>query len=179
VEFSTIGRIAKERSLSSRQYAGAGINLYQAGQAIDKAKPYLSVIDAASRLTGGVAGAQELRQKATDAFWTGNYRASSEISSSLVGYADARRSVSRILLAGIMLAALLFLFRNRSLRAVRRWQAGTALVMGLVIAAVNVFPLVTFHRTHELTLLAALAIGAIVLGGQVRASRQALKEPIE
>ena len=179
VEFSTIGRIAKERSLSSRQYAGAGINLYQAGQAIDKAKPYLSVIDAASKLTGGASKAQEMRQKATEAFWTGDYRASSEISSSLVGYADARRSVSRILLAGVMLAAALFLLRNRSLRIVRRWQAGTALVMGLAITAVNVFPLFTFHRTHELTLWAALFTGAIVLGGQVRASRQASKDAIK
>jgi hypothetical protein len=179
VEFSSIGRIAEERSLSSRHYAGAGINLYQAGQAIDKAKPYLSVIGVASKLTGGTSGAQEMRQKATEAFWTGDYRVSSEISSSLVGYADVRRGVSRMIVAGVMLAAALFLFRNRSLRTVRRWQAGTAIVMALAIAAVNIFPLFTFHRTHELTLLAALAIGAILLGGQVRASRQASKVAIE
>jgi len=179
VEFSSIGRVAEEGSLSSRQYAGAGINLYQAGQAIDKAKPYLQLIDVAGRLTGGGSKMQELRQKAHEAFWTGDYRASSEFSSSIVQYADARRSIARILLAGVMIAVALFLFRNRTVPAVRRWQVVTAIALGLAIAAVNAFPLATFHRTHELTLWAAMAIGAILLAGQVRVSRLTSKAAVE
>lgn len=171
VQFSSIAEIAEVGGLALRQYTAAGTNIIQAEDATDRAKPYLAVVNLLRRLGGNDSEQDRLLTQAYEAYWIGDYSAASSRSRDLMGYADAWRMGMRSVVAGLALAVAFTILWSRSRRVVRRWQIGAAVIFGLTILILNIHPVVSPHRTNELSVLAAILLSVMLFAGETVIAR--------
>jgi hypothetical protein len=163
VEFRSFHQIVEEGGAPLAAYTSAGLTLGEAEYAMDRAKPYVSIMRSINRLSGDTLALDTEYARAVLSYRRGEYGRAAAASREAAGKADALRVIGRLVWTGLVVFCGFVIYRR--VRWLRRfwWQVVGVLVTIAALGSLWVFPIASAIRVHELTVLVILAWAAQVV----------------
>ncbi|MCK4348493.1 MAG: DUF2334 domain-containing protein [Thermoplasmatales archaeon] len=170
IEVSSIGEIAEKYKDLLPAYNQAGLNIKEAGNAKNRAKPYVITYRKVNDIIGGELSIDRLYDDAFIAYWSGNYEQASKLASKIIARCDNYIVYGRIMaIVGSGAVFLLFLGAVKYKRPIAsssyyRSFLWISIMPFLAVGGfLNIFRPVSAIRIEEFNIVLGLYVGGILI----------------
>lgn len=170
IEISSLGEIADKYRDYLPAYNQAGLNIKEAGNAKNRAKPYVITYRKVNDIIGGELSIDRLYDDAFREYWSGNYKQASKLASKIIARCDNYIVYGRIM-AIVGSGAVFLMFFGAINRRKTKPSFGhyrdflLIFVVPLMIVGgyLNIVSPVSAMRIEEFNIIAGLYVGGILI----------------
>jgi len=170
IEISSIGEIAEKYQNTLQSYNQSGLNIKEADNAKNRAKPYLLIYRIICTFLGKDLSIDELYNKAFVAYWSGDYKHASKLAIEIVEKSNNYIVKGRIIFVlNSLMVFLIFLsvMRYKKIKPTFRHYRNLLLIFVvpfLIIGAyLNIFQPFSTMRNEEFNIASGLFLGGITV----------------